>query len=78
MTSDAGCMVHKIPSTSTPGNRTTDNTKMNISHTGDVSTSILPLPNALVAPKLALNLISMGQACEHGLEVLFLNHGCRV
>lgn len=71
MNSYAGSMVNKIHSTSTPCIRTADNTEMNISHTGDVLTSNLLLPNALLVPKLALNLISVDQLCEHGLEALF-------
>ncbi|KAJ8428403.1 hypothetical protein Cgig2_033884 [Carnegiea gigantea] len=78
MTSNAGSMVNKIHSTSTPGISTADNTEMNISHTEEVLSSNLSLPNALLVPKLALNLISVGQICQHGLEVLFSNHGCRV
>ena len=78
MISDGGSLVNKIHSKSTPGISTTDNIEMNISHIRDVSSSNLSLPNALLVPKLALNLISVGQICEHGFEVLFSNHGYRV
>ena len=48
-----------------------DNSKLNISHIGDISIANLSLSNAFLIPQLTLNLISVGQLCELGFGVYF-------
>jgi len=85
---DSGCCNHMTYASSALVNkssRTTgsiiciaDNSGLNITHTGDISTVNLSAPDAFFVPKLALNLLSMGQLCELSLEVCFSNNGCHV
>lgn len=58
--------------------KTADNSLMHITHVGDVSTDNLLLCDTFLVPQLALNLISVGQLCELGLDVCFSNSGCYV
>lgn len=55
-----------------------DNSQLPVSHIGNVRTSKLSLPNTLLVPKLSLNLFSVGQLCELGLDVHFSSRGCLV
>lgn len=57
---------------------TANNSKLNVSHTGDISTASLALSDAFLVPQLTLNLISVGQLCELGFEVYFSKRGCVV
>ena len=51
---------------------------MPITHIGTVNTANLSLSNTYFIPSLALNLVSVGQLCDLGLNVLFSPHGCQV
>jgi len=51
---------------------------LNVSHTGDISTTSISLSDAYLVPKLSLNLISVGQLYELGYEVYFSERGCIV
>ncbi|CAI8587532.1 unnamed protein product [Vicia faba] len=51
---------------------------INITHTGHVSTLNLTLPDTYYIPNLKLNLISIGQLCEQGLNVYFSPSGVQV
>ena len=57
---------------------TADNSKLSVSHIGDVSTASLSLSDTFLVPKLTLNMISIGQLCELGYRVNFSKHGCIV
>ena len=58
--------------------QTVDNSCMFVSHIGGVSTSNLSLPNTFLVPKLSLNLISVGQLCDLGLDLHFSRTGCYI
>ena len=50
---------------------------MPLSHKGTISTPSLFLSDTFHIPKLSLNLLSVGQLCELGVDILFTNHGPR-
>ena len=51
---------------------------MPISHKGIISSPCLSLSDTFHIPKLSLNLLSVGQLCELGIDLLFTNHGVDV
>ena len=53
---------------------TTDGTPIPISHKGTISSPCLSLCDTFHIPKLSLNLLSVGQLCELGIDLLFTNH----
>ena len=53
---------------------TADGTPMPVSHKGTISSSCLSLNDTFHIPKLSLNLLSVGQLCELGINLLFTNH----
>ena len=55
-----------------------DGTPMLVSHKGTISSSCLSLSDTFHIPKLSLNLLSVGQLCELGVDLLFTNHGVDV
>ena len=55
-----------------------DGTPMPVSHKGTISSPCLSLSETFHIPKLSLNLLSVGQLCELGIDLLFTNHGVDV
>ena len=55
-----------------------DGTLMLVSHKGTISTPSLSLSDTFHIPKLSLNLLSVGQLCVLGVDILFTNHGVDV
>ena len=51
---------------------------MLVSHKGTISSPCLSLSDTFHIPKLSLNLLSIGQLCELGINILFTNHGVNV
>ena len=51
---------------------------MPVSHKGTISSPCLSLNDTFHIPKLSLNLLSVGQLCELGIDLLFTNHGVDV
>ena len=51
---------------------------MSVSHIGSISSPDLTIPNTYLVPKLSLNLFSVGQLCEFGLDLHFCNRGVDV
>ena len=51
---------------------------MPVSHKGTISSPYLSLGDTFHIPKLSLNLLSVGQLCELGVDLLFTNHGVDV
>ena len=49
-----------------------------ISHKGTISSPCLSLSDTFHIPNLSFNLLSVGQLCELGLDLLFTNHGVDV
>ncbi|GKV37171.1 hypothetical protein SLEP1_g45230 [Rubroshorea leprosula] len=77
-TSNSTLFSTLTPNTTAPPIHTADGSQMQVSQYGQVSTSTLTLPNTFLIPKLTFNLISMGQLCELGLELIFSTRGCHV
>ena len=57
---------------------TADGTLMPVSHKGTISSPSLSLNDTFHIPKLSLNLLSIGQIYELGIDLLFTNHGVDV
>ena len=57
---------------------TADETPMPVSHKGTISSPSLSLSDTFHIPKLSLNLLSVSQLCELGVDILFTNHGVDV
>ena len=57
---------------------TADGTPMPVSHKGTISSPRLSLNDTFHIPKLSLNLLSIGQLCKLGVDLLFINHGVDV
>ena len=57
---------------------TADGTIMPITHIGTASTTSFSLSDTFYVPKLALNLVSIGQLVEQGIDVSFSITGCRL
>ena len=55
-----------------------DGTPMPVSHNGTITSTCLSLSDTFHIPKLSLNLLSVGQLCELGINLLFTNHGVDV
>ena len=51
---------------------------MPVSHKGTISSPCLSISDTFHIPKLSLNLLSIGQLCELGVNFLFTNHGVDV
>ena len=51
---------------------------MPISHKGTISSPCLSFSDTFHIPKLSLNLLSVGQLSELGIDLLFTNHGVDV
>ncbi|KAG9453992.1 hypothetical protein H6P81_006896 [Aristolochia fimbriata] len=57
---------------------TDDGSQLSVSHVGSICTpSSIHLSDVLYAPQLSLNLISVGQLCDLGFQVLFTSSGCQ-
>ena len=57
---------------------TVDETPMHVSHKGTISSPCLSLSYTFHIPKSSLNLLSVGQFCKLGVDLLFTNHGVDV
>ena len=55
-----------------------DGTPMPVSHKGTISSPCLSLSDTFHIPKLSLNLLSIIQLYELGIDLLFTNHGVDV
>ena len=51
---------------------------MPISHKGTISSLCLSFSDTFHIPKLSLNLLSVGELYELGIDLLFINHGVDV
>ena len=67
--SDKAPLVHPISIYNSDG------TPMPVSKKGTISTPCLSLSETFHIPKLSFNLVSVGQLCELGVDILFTNHG---
>jgi hypothetical protein len=78
MTPHASHFSHKMPLAPSPIIYTTDSSHMYVSHIDTISSPDLTIPDTYLVPKLSLNLLSVGQLCELGLNLHFSNHGVDV
>jgi len=78
MTSNSTIFSHKTVISPNPAIYTADGSHMPVSHVGSISTSNLSVSDTYLVPKLSLNLLSVGQLCELGLELKFSNKGVDV
>jgi hypothetical protein len=85
---DSACCNHMTPHAShfsqktllapSPIIYTADSSHMSISHIGTISSPDLTIPDTYLVLKLSLNLLSVGQLCELGLDLHFSNRGVDV
>ena len=78
MTTNINSLSSITLASSLPLIHTANGNKMHITHTGNISTTNLTLPDTYCIPNLTLNLISVGQLCEQGLKVNFSPLGVQV
>uniref|UniRef100_A0A2N9I3U8 Integrase catalytic domain-containing protein n=1 Tax=Fagus sylvatica TaxID=28930 RepID=A0A2N9I3U8_FAGSY len=78
MTPHASHFSQKTPLAPSPIIYTADSSHMSVSHIGTISSPDLTIPDTYLVPKLSLNLLSVGQLCELGLDLHFSNHGVDV
>uniref|UniRef100_A0A2N9GWD9 Integrase catalytic domain-containing protein n=1 Tax=Fagus sylvatica TaxID=28930 RepID=A0A2N9GWD9_FAGSY len=78
MTHYASHFSQKTPLVPSPIIYTADSSHMSVSHIGTISSPDLTIPDTYLVPKLSLNLLSVGQLCELGLDLHFSNHGVDV
>jgi hypothetical protein len=57
---------------------TADGSAMTVSHVGSISTPNLSVSDVFCVPELHLNLLSVGQLTELGLNLFFSSRGCLV
>ena len=75
MTPHASHFSQKTPLAPSPIIYTTDSSHMSVSHIGIISSPELTIPDTYLVPKLSLNLLSVSQLCELGLDLHFSNRG---
>lgn len=71
MTSDSTLFSSKRPDSHAPTIHTANGSHMNVSHIGHIFTSTLSFPHTYLISKLTLNLLSVGQLRELGLDLHF-------
>jgi hypothetical protein len=85
---DYACCNHMTPNSSLFSTKfvlprpttiyTANGSHLDVSHIGSVSTHQLSMSDTYLVPNLSLNLLSVGQLCELGLELHFSKRGCDV
>ena len=78
MTPDESQFSDKVPLEHPITIYTVDRTPMPVSHKGTITSPCLSLSDTFHIPKLSFNLLSVGQLCELGINLLFTNHGVDV
>jgi hypothetical protein len=78
MTPYASHFSQKTPLAPSPIIYTADSSHMFVSHIDTISSPDLTIPDTYLVPKLSLNLLSVGQLCELGLDLHFSNRGVDV
>lgn len=76
MTSNSSIFTTTTQPAYSPIVYTADNSIMHVQHVGSVQTSSLSVPDVFQVPQVSLNLLSVGQLCELGIDVLFSSRGC--
>uniref|UniRef100_A0A2N9H9U3 GAG-pre-integrase domain-containing protein n=1 Tax=Fagus sylvatica TaxID=28930 RepID=A0A2N9H9U3_FAGSY len=78
MTPHASHFSQKTPLAHFPIIYTADSSHMSVSHISTIFSPNLTIPDTYLVPKLSLNLLSVGQLCELGLDLHFSNRGVDV
>uniref|UniRef100_A0A2N9G9D7 Integrase catalytic domain-containing protein n=1 Tax=Fagus sylvatica TaxID=28930 RepID=A0A2N9G9D7_FAGSY len=78
MTPHASHFSQKTPLAPSPIIYTADSSHMSVSHIGTISSPGLTILDTYLVPKLSLNLLSVSQLCELGLDLHFFNRGVDV
>ena len=78
MTPDESQFSDKVPLEHPITIYTVDRTPMPVSHKGTIYSPCLSLSDTFHILKLSLNLLSFGQLCELGIDLLLTNHGVDV
>ena len=78
MTFDESQFSDKAPLEHPITTYTVDGTPMPVSHKWTISSPYLSFSDTFHIPKLSLSLLSVGQLCELGIDLLFTNHGMDV
>ena len=78
MTPDESQFSDKVPLEHPITIYTVDRTPMPVSHKVTITSPCLSLSDTFHIPKLSFNLLSIGQLCELGIDLLFTNHGMDV
>lgn len=78
MTSDNSLFTTKALTSHLPAIHTANGSHMHVHHIGQIFNSKVSLPDTYFIPQFTLNLISVGQLCELGLNVTFSSTGCLV
>jgi hypothetical protein len=78
MTPHTSHFSQKTPLAHSPVIYIADNSYMSVNYIGTISSPDLTIPDTYLVPKLSLNLLSVGQLCELGLDLHFSNHGVDV
>jgi hypothetical protein len=73
MTSDPTLFSQKFALSPNPTIYTADGSRLPVSHIGSISSPNLSVDNTYLVPQLSLNLLSVSQLCELGLELTFSN-----
>ncbi|GAV72882.1 hypothetical protein CFOL_v3_16370 [Cephalotus follicularis] len=76
MTSDPKLFTCKPVVHNGPTIHTANGSSMHVTYTGTVQTQNFSIPNTYLVPQLSLNLLSVGQLCDNGYDLLFSRHGC--
>jgi hypothetical protein len=78
MTLDPTLFSQKFALFPNPTIYTADGSRLPVSHTESISSPNLSIDNTYLVPQLSLNLFSIGQLRELGLELTFSNRGVDV
>ncbi|XP_031273389.1 uncharacterized protein LOC116131865 [Pistacia vera] len=78
MTSNSTIFSQKSTLSPNPIIYTADGSHLSVSQIGSISYPTLSVDNTYLVPKLSLNLLSVGQLCELGLQLAFSNVGVDV
>ena len=70
--------LKKMPLAPSPIIYTANSSHMSISHIGTISSPDLTILDTYLVPKLSLNILSIGQLYELGLDLHFSNRGIDV
>lgn len=78
MTADPSILLDKTPVTQSSPINSNDRSQLHVNHIGSMSTSNISIHTTFHVPNLTINLISIGQLCDLGLNIIFSSSSCHV